>query len=160
MNVAGGSSDGYLVPGLYDVLITATDTSGNSSNYLRTSSNGAFTLGAQAGAATWAWLSNTTCLGCSGGSLNPDYVYKSAETVILTARVVAYNQVISRVTYQGVGIPISGTFSKMNGTDSDQVIQAAFPIPSGTKAGTYVINLTAETANGRSSGSSISVKVG
>lgn len=158
MNVTGGSSDGYLVPGIYDVTFSATDGAGNTSTFQRSS---AFTLGWQAAGATFAWVAAPDCLGCASASTSFDQTYKAGNTLILRARVVAYNQVITAVRYSinTGGWVTNGNFVKQNGTSSDQILDASFPIPN-LNAGTYVVNIVAETANGRSAGTSVNIKVG
>jgi hypothetical protein len=141
MNLKQGSSDGYLVPGIYDLIITATDSAGNSSTVTK---SGAFILGWQAGGAIIASLSAVS----PSGTLNP------GGTVQISARVIAYNQTISAVRFSSDGNNFnkSGVLTESSGYSYDKNFTGSFIVNSNQAPGTYTVNLVVETSNGRSSG--------
>ena len=141
MNFRQGSSDGYLLPGIYDLIITSTDSAGNSSAVTKSA---AFILGWQASGAIIASASAVSSL----GTLNAGGI------VQISARVVAYNQTISAVRFSSDGYNFnkSGVLAESSGSSSDKNFVGSFVVNSNQAPGTYTINLVVETSNGRSSG--------
>jgi hypothetical protein len=141
MNFRQGSSDGYLLPGIYDLIITSTDSAGNSSAVTKSA---AFILGWQASGAIIASASAVSSL----GTLNAGGI------VQISARVVAYNQTISAVRFSSDGYNFnkSGVLAVSSGSSYDKNFVGSFVVNSNQAPGTYTINLVVETSNGRSSG--------
>jgi len=139
MNFKGGQSDGYLPPGVYSPVITASDSAGNASSV----GGPSFILGAQAGGATIASANATSV----SGTLYP------GGTVQITANTIAYNQTISAVRYSSDGYNLnkSGLLTEVSGNSYNKNFAATFTLASNQAPGNYTINLVAETANGRSS---------
>ena len=140
MNYRGGQSDGYLPPGVYSPVITATDSAGNAS---RVSSSAAFILGQQAGGATIA----------SANAISTSGILYPGGTVQITANVIAYNQTISafRFSSDGYNLNKNGVLTEVSGNAFNKNFSTSFAIASNQAPGNYTINLVAETANGRSS---------
>ena len=139
MNYKWGQSDGYLPPGVYSPVITASDSAGNSSSV----GGPSFVLGAQAGGATIASANATSV----SGTLYP------GGTVQITVNTIAYNQTISAVRYSSDGYNLnkSGLLTEVSGNSYNKNFAATFTLASNQAPGNYTINLVAETANGRSS---------
>lgn len=149
MNFKYGQSDGYLLPGIYDLDISATDAAGNSSSITK---EAAFILGAQAGGAIIA----SANIESVSGSFLP------GSTVRLNANVIAYNQTISavRFTSDGYNLNKNGVLAEVSGNSYSKYYSTTFVIAANQAPGNFTINLIAETANGRSSGSnSVSITV-
>ena len=141
MNYAGGASDGYLSPGIYSPVITAIDSSGNSSSVVK---NEAFILGAQGGSAQILTASAVSV----SGTLMP------GATIRLDANIVAYNQVISAVRFSSDGYNLNknGLLSEVSGNSYNKNFSGTLQLALNQSPGTFNINLIAETENGRSSG--------
>ena len=140
MNFRGGASDGFLQPGVYSPVITATDSAGNSSSVTKSA---AFILGQQAGGAT---ITSANAVSVSG-------VLYPGGTVQITANVIAYNQTISAVRFSSDGNNLNrnGVLSEVSGNSYNKNFSGSFVLASNQTSGNFTINLVAETANGRSS---------
>ena len=140
MNFAGGSSDGYLQPGIYSPTIIASDLAGNSTS---STLNASFILGSQSGGAT---IANASASAVSG-NLYP------GGSIQINANIIAYNQTISAVRYNSDGYNLTkfGLLTEVSGNSYNKNFSATFSVAANQAPGTYVINLVAETANGRSS---------
>jgi hypothetical protein len=140
MNFRGGQSDGFLQPGVYSPLITATDSAGNSSSV---SKSAAFILGQQAGGATIA----------SANAVSASGVLYPGGNVQISANIIAYNQIISAVRFSSDGnnLSRSGVLTEVSGNSYNKNFVASFAIAANQTPGNFTINLVAETANGRSS---------
>ncbi len=140
MNFRQGASDGYLQPGVYSPVITATDSAGNSSSVTKSA---AFILGQQAGGAT---ITSANAVSVSG-------VLYPGGTVQITANVIAYNQTISAVRFNSDGNNLNrnGVLSEVSGNSYNKNFSGSFVLASNQTSGNFTINLVAETANGRSS---------
>ena len=141
MNLRQGASDGYLLPGIYDLIITSTDSAGNSSSVTKSA---AFILGWQGGGAIIA----------SASAVSSSGILYAGGTVQISARVVAYNQTISAVRFSSDGYNFnkSGVLAESSGNSYDKNFVGSFVVNSNQAPGTSTINLVVETANGRSSG--------
>ena len=149
MNYRGGASDGYLQPGVYSPVITASDSAGN---VISVTKSAAFILGQQAGGATIASASAVS----TSGILYP------GGTIQINANVIAYNQTISAVRFSSDGNNLNktGVLTEVSGNSFNKNFSATLTIPANQSPGNYSINLVAETANGRSSNSySVSITV-
>ena len=140
MNFKYGQSDGYLLPGIYDVDISATDGAGNTSSVTK---EAAFILGAQAGGAI---IASANVESVSGSFL-------PGSTVRINANVVAYNQSISAVRYTSDGYNLNkfGVLSETSTNAYSKNFSGTFAISANQSPGNFTINLVAETGNGRSS---------
>ncbi len=140
MNFRGGASDGFLQPGVYSPIITATDSAGNGSSVTKSD---AFILGQQAGGATIVSANTVT----TAGTLYP------GGTIQINANVIAYNQTISAVRFSSDGNNLNknGLLTEVSGNSYNKNFSTTFSIASNQAPGSYAINLVAETANGRSS---------
>jgi len=141
MNFKFGSSDGYLLPGIYDIDISATDAAGNTSSITKAA---AFILGWQAGGAiiSSANVESVSATLLPGGNIR------------INANVIAYNQIISAVRFNSDGYNLNktGVLSEISGNSYSKNFSTTFAIAANQAPGNFVINLVVETANGRSSG--------
>lgn len=140
MNYRGGASDGYLQPGVYSPVITASDSAGN---VLSVTKSAAFILGQQAGGAT---IVSASAVSTSG-------VLYPGGTVQISANVIAYNQTISAIRFSSDGNNLNknGVLAEVSGNSYNKNFSTTFTVAANQAPGNYTINLVAETANGRSS---------
>jgi hypothetical protein len=148
MNFNYGSSDGYLIPGIYDIVVSASDVAGNNTTVTKTS---AFVLGSQAGGPV---IASTDIVPVSG-SVTP------GSSVKISTRVVAYNQTISsvQISSDGSNLNLTKSLSFVSGTSSDGIFETTITIPNNMNSGTYSFRIIANTANGRTNESTSNISV-
>ena len=132
----GSGSSGFLISGVYDLVITAVDTNS------RTSSSPTVTAAFTVGRQTAAPILNS-------GTYSPSSIVVGSSLTVSTWAVVYGSEISSIVATIGT-INVTATLTRVSGTNTSGQWSATIPIPLSTRVGQYPITLSSSSTNGRS----------